>query len=566
MMKMITKTHSSSRSRPAAAFEVVVAAAIAISGCATPSPNTSLAELRSSAEAGDTAAQLKLGSAYLDGRETGVDTHAGAMWIERAANNGNRDAQFLLGYLCAEGIGLPKDLRQAADWYESAAEQWHPVAQNNLGVAYRDGLGVEQNYDTALLWLRRAADQDLPEANLNLGSMYENGRGVPRDETRASEFYRRGAVRDNARAAVLLAELFDEGRGVTRDSNEALKWYGVAAAAGDEEAELQINRILTEKLEPEAELSPFELALRSAEQGSPRAQLALGFKYEHGQGVARDIDQALRWYEKAASQGSSEADLRIARIMASDADHRDRPTPFEVTLEAAEAGDPEAQRALAFKYEHGLGIEEDPEAAIEWYRKAAEQGNTEALLWLSAYAAASGEPAGQPSSFERAKREARNGSPESQFALGLHYEEGRGVDRDLEEALRLYEKAASQGYRDAQFRMSSILAEDPERANQANFFPWARREADLGAPDAQYALGLRYDDGRGVRRDKELAVLWYRKAADQGHIEAQQALGGIYDKGRGVPENSEEAQEHISEISADVDEKPPVPNVWELTE
>ena len=40
--------------------------------------------------------------------------------------------------------------------------------------------------------------------------------------------------------------------------------------------------------------------------------------------------------------------------------------------------------------------------------------------------------------------------------------------------------------------------------------------ADTGMAEAQYVLGIMYDNGEGVPENDAEAVKWYRKAADQG--------------------------------------------------
>ncbi len=65
--------------------------------------------------------------------------------------------------------------------------------------------------------------------------------------------------------------------------------------------------------------------------------------------------------------------------------------------------------------------------------------------------------------------------------------------------------------------------------------------AEQGDANAQFNLGLRYDDGDGVPENDREAVRWYRMAADQGHAAAQFTLGTMYSGGRDVPENDQEA-------------------------
>jgi len=56
-----------------------------------------------------------------------------------------------------------------------------------------------------------------------------------------------------------------------------------------------------------------------------------------------------------------------------------------------------------------------------------------------------------------------------------------------------------------------------------------RQAADAGDNHAQYALGLMYADGHGVKRDREQASQWYSKAAAQGYAAARYKLQVMQD-------------------------------------
>ncbi len=60
--------------------------------------------------------------------------------------------------------------------------------------------------------------------------------------------------------------------------------------------------------------------------------------------------------------------------------------------------------------------------------------------------------------------------------------------------------------------------------------------AEQGMAEAQYNLGLMYNNGHGVPKNYAEAVKWFRKAAEQGDAYAQVNLGAMYYKGRGVPQ------------------------------
>ena len=59
-------------------------------------------------------------------------------------------------------------------------------------------------------------------------------------------------------------------------------------------------------------------------------------------------------------------------------------------------------------------------------------------------------------------------------------------------------------------------------------------EAEKGGADAQFHLGLLYEDGVGVEQDLKKAATWYRRAAESGNEYAQFKLGGFYHFGTGV--------------------------------
>lgn len=54
-----------------------------------------------------------------------------------------------------------------------------------------------------------------------------------------------------------------------------------------------------------------------------------------------------------------------------------------------------------------------------------------------------------------------------------------------------------------------------------------RKAAEQGHANAQYMLGLMYDNGYGVMPDYEEARKWYRKAAEQGDTFAQSRLNQL---------------------------------------
>jgi TPR repeat protein len=124
-------------------------------------------------------------------------------------------------------------------------------------------------------------------------------------------------------------------------------------------------------------------------------------------------------------------------------DGGDYRTAFEEWRALAEAGDAEAQTALASLYASGQGTPANPARAVHWYRRAAEQGDAVA-----------------------------------QQNLGDFYGRGVGVGRDLVSAYIWLSLAADQGRRWAERRRGEVAAQlSPERHAEAEARLAIRRRA-----------------------------------------------------------------------------------------
>jgi TPR repeat protein len=84
---------------------------------------------------------------------------------------------------------------------------------------------------------------------------------------------------------------------------------------------------------------------------------------------------------------------------------------------------------------------------------------------------------------------------------------------------------------------------------QAAFEEWLPL-AELGDIEAQYNLGVMYDEGTNVAQDLGKAADWYRRAAEQGFVDAQANLGMMYYQGQGVSYDLKQAA-HWLQLAAD---------------
>ena len=79
--------------------------------------------------------------------------------------------------------------------------------------------------------------------------------------------------------------------------------------------------------------------------------------------------------------------------------------------------------------------------------------------------------------------------------------------------------------------------------------------AELGDAEAQFNLGVMYDEGAGIDQDLVKAASWYRKAADQGFVDAQTNLGMMYYEGQGIPRDHAEAAKWFKRAASQGDQE-----------
>lgn len=120
---------------------------------------------------------------------------------------------------------------------------------------------------------------------------------------------------------------------------------------------------------------------------------------------------------------------------------------------------------------------------------------------------------------------AEQGNAAAQYNLGLLYQYGLGVERQLAVAVKWYGLAAQNGDADAQTVIGDLYADgfwgakDYGKAAQ-----WYRLAAEQGHAEAQRKLGVFFARGQGVTEDSNAAIMWLRRAVEQGDAEAEKRL------------------------------------------
>lgn len=73
--------------------------------------------------------------------------------------------------------------------------------------------------------------------------------------------------------------------------------------------------------------------------------------------------------------------------------------------------------------------------------------------------------------------------------------------------------------------------------------------AEAGDAEAQYKLGIIYENGQGVEDNCMAAARWYKLSAEQGHATAQFNLALLYKSGLGVTQNLQTAKHWMTQAA-----------------
>ncbi|HKU07279.1 MAG TPA: hypothetical protein VJR30_14520 [Bradyrhizobium sp.] len=170
--------------------------------------------------------------------------------------------------------------------------------------------------------------------------------------------------------------------------------------------------------------------LRSAAlKGDASAAYEIGVRFAEGKGVQANLDEAAKWYDRAANAGVVPAIFRLGTF-----------------------------------YEKGLSVKKDVDIARRYYMQAAERGNAKAMHNLAVLDAdGGGNGANYKAAAQWFRKAADRGVADSQYNLGILYARGIGVDQNLAESFKWFSLAAAQGDADSGRKRDDIAKRlDPQ--------------------------------------------------------------------------------------------------------
>ena len=383
------------------------------------------------------------------------------------------------------------------------------------------------------------------------------------DEERGVWLYEQEAEKGNVLALFDLAEIYKNGN--TEEKEKSAVYYQRAVKGW---------KVLAEKEN-----------LTNHQKGT--ILYKLGKCYDRGYGVEQDADQAKKYYQSAESKGNNYAAYSLGNIFYyQEKDHETayehyrkgvsdqyRKNPFgdyqfavlsekgigrkegEVQAEQyfkqalngfikldKDINDPKLEYRMGYMFYQGIGTEQDTEKALEYLKKATVKGHTYAEWMIGKIYLERGEKEDGINWLKKAAEHeaAQQESGCAQYYLGKMYLLGEDTERNIEEAVKWFEKASENGNQYAQYQLGKIyLTGINGNQNMKKALEWLKKSAEQNNQYAQYMLGKIYMNGVGVEKNLQEAVKWFEKSAEQENGYAQYYLGKIYLQSRDMEKAGE---------------------------
>lgn len=288
----------------------------------------------------------------------------------------------------------------------------------------------------ALLWYEKAAETGDFFAERRCGEIYSSGTGgIVSDPQKAEMYYTKSANHGDKKAAQILGLNYIDGvNGFPLDIDKGFYWIK-----------------------------------KSAEAGYVPGYCTMGWCYQFGKGVSKNLKYAIDWYEKATKSNNSCAMGFLAQ--------------------------------LYFEAKGQDGVETDFFKAVEWAEMAIEASKKDYYLVTNAY-----------------------------YVLGYCKLLGKGTSKDYKDAMILLKKATDKGDDKAPFLLGCVY-ENPSNyrkldsweteenvANYEKAFSYYMKAAHLNNAEAQEAVSRCLYNGIGIKEDYDQAEKWHKKAVDNGYI------------------------------------------------
>ena len=311
--------------------------------------------------------------------------------------------------------------------------------------------------------LKAKAEAGDPAAQFALGRAYDDGNGVAQSDKSASLWYLKAAEQAYALAENSLGVMYREGRGVEQSKEQAVEWYK-----------------------------------KAAKQKNSTAMFNLGTAYYNGDGVSLNDITAYAWFLLAQQYGSEPAQAAVKRMSA-------EVKGWQLSSALETVGE---------MYLGGSDLPRDYSEAINWYRKAAQEGDAAVQIKLAKLLA---RPEGAQN-YQEARHWCEEAAKQmfspGAFCVGLMYERGLGVEQNLPEAAKWFNQAAQLGNAEAMSHLAEMYWKGSGvKLDRISAYTFVLLASTANIPQAQQdkALYEKELNSKELEKARKRAADWVRQ-------------------------------------------------------
>ncbi|MEH6633061.1 MAG: tetratricopeptide repeat protein [Halopseudomonas aestusnigri] len=311
-----------------------------------------------------------------------------------------------------------------------------------------------------------------------------------------------------------VAKAYSTGWGVAPDLEKARHYYLLAVQYSfsyRSETAYELGRLFQRSKGPDCNTIAIKWFKKSLMWKYNKAALQLAIHFEKGLGVKQDTEQAIKYYEIAASTGIEQALLKYARLLAKGR-YGITPDPerafnlVEMAIIALErksrAGSPSASKQLGRLYRDGELTKQDPIRAKKWLLKSAQLGSV--------------------------------GGMHDYAHLLLN--KSKKSKSDIKSALNWLQKASDLGHGGAMTSLGRFHINGKYGLKAKGAVIYFIRGVKVGHGGAMEELARLYVKGQLVNQDYDKAIQLAQQGSDNGHIGCTRLLENLTKQSRAEPQ------------------------------
>lgn len=311
-----------------------------------------------------------------------------------------------------DSLCIPEDLDLLQRYWKVIADSGVAEAQFNVALLYYVS-DNSNDQSKAIEYLQMAAKQNYPQALYSLGVCYDNAIFVKQNSEKATDLFYKAAIQDYAPA----------------QNDYPISYYNTSA----------------KQMEPSEIFEWFE---KSAQQGYAPAQYHMSCCYSNSIGVTKDIDLYYYWLKKSADQNYTIARYNLAGFyLSAPDDYKDIDEGIYILESLVNEGFAYAYHSLAQCYANGIGVDKDINKAFELINKGVEKQDPIAIYALGCNYFKPYPGTGTQDykkGLELLHQSANYGYPLAQYYIGVVYQNGLGVKKNMKKAQKWFDIAAMQ--------------------------------------------------------------------------------------------------------------------------